>query len=155
MNKRLAASIAVAAALMVGTTGCTFTAPIATQKVYDPSDGVGTQVGELLVRNAILIGDDPETLNLVMTIVNQGQTDRRLAVQWSEGGQRVTEEVFVTANGRTAFGGPEQSQVIVTGSTTMIGGLVPIFFSYGTVPGVELLVPVLDGRLPEYELFVP
>ncbi len=50
---------------------------------------------------------------------------------------------------------PEQPQVLVTGSTDVIGRLVPLFLSYGTVPGVELLVPVLDGSLPEYEQLVP
>ncbi|MDO9590661.1 MAG: hypothetical protein Q7J04_05910 [Microcella sp.] len=155
MKNRLAASIALAAALLLATTGCTFGAEIATEKEYDPSDGVGTEVGELLVRNALLIGDDPETLNLVMTVVNPGTTDRRLSVQWSSGGERITEEAFVTANGRTAFGGPDQPQILVTGSTDIIGGLVPIFLSYGTAPGVEVLVPVLDGSLPEYELLVP
>ncbi len=155
MKSRLAASIALAAALLLATTGCTFGAQIATEKEYDPSDGVGTEVGELAVRNALLIGDDPETLNLVMTVVNSGETDRRLSVQWSSGGERITESVFVTANGRTALGGSEQPQILVTGSTNVIGGLVPVFLSYGSVPGVELLVPVLDGSLPEYELFVP
>ena len=155
MKSRLAASIALAAALLIGTTGCTFFSPIATQKVYDPSDGVGAEVGDLLIRNAMLIGDDPENLNLVVTIVNRSDSDRRLSVQWVAGGERITESMFVNANGRTAFGGPEQDQVLVTGSTNVIGGLVPLFFSYGTAPGVEVLVPVLDGSLPEYELLVP
>lgn len=155
MKTRLAASIALAAALLLTTSGCTFGAVIGTEKEYDPSDGVGTEVGELLVRNALLIGDDPETLNLVMTVVNPGISDRRLSVQWEAGGERVTEIAFVNANGRTAFGGPDQPQILVTGATDSIGGLVPIFLSYGTVPGVELLVPVLDGSLPEYELLVP
>lgn len=155
MKSRLAASIALAAALLIGTTGCTFFSPIATQKVYDPSDGVGAEVGDLLIRNAMLIGDDPDNLNLVVTIVNRSDSDRRLSVQWASGGERITESMFVNANGRTAFGGPDQDQVLVTGSTNVIGGLVPLFFSYGTAPGVEVLVPVLDGRLLEYELFVP
>lgn len=155
MKSRLAASIALAAALLIGTTGCTFFSPIATQKVYDPSDGVGAEVGDLLIRNAMLIGDDPENLSLVVTIVNRSDSDRRLSVQWVSGGERITESMFVNANGRTAFGGPDQDQVLVTGSTDVIGGLVPLFFSYGTAPGVEVLVPVLDGSLPEYELFVP
>ena len=155
MKSRLAASIALAAALLIGTTGCTFFSPIATPKVYDPSDGVGAEVGDLLIRNAMLIGDDPDNLNLVVTIVNRSDSDRRLSVQWASGGERITESMFVNANGRTAFGGPDQDQVLVTGSTNVIGGLVPLFFSYGTAPGVEVLVPVLDGRLLEYELFVP
>lgn len=155
MKNRLAASIALAAALLLATTGCTFGANIATEKEYDPSDGVGTEVGELLVRNALLIGDDPETLNLVVTVVNPSNVGKRLSIQWSDGSERVTEIVVISANGRTAFGGPGQDQILVTGSTDVIGGLVPIFLSYGTVPGVELLVPVLDGSLPEYELLVP
>lgn len=155
MKTRLAASIALCAALVMTATGCTFGAEIATQKDYDPSDGVGTEVGELLVRNALLIGDDPETLNLVMTVVNSGDSDKRLSVQWNAGGERVSEEVFVSADGRTAFGSADQAQILITASTDLIGGLVPIFFSYGNAPGVELLVPVLDGSLPEYELLVP
>ena len=155
MKNRLAASIALAAALLLATTGCTLGANIAPEKDYHPSDGVGTEVGELLVRNALLIGDDPETLNLVVTIVNPSSVGKRLSIQWSDGSERVTEIVVISANGRTAFGGPGQDQILVTGSTDVIGGLVPIFLSYGTVPGVELLVPVLDGSLPEYELLVP
>ncbi len=155
MKSRLAASIALAAALLLATTGCTFGSPIATEKEYDPSDGVGTEVGELAVRNALLIGDDPQTLNLVMTVVNPSDVGKRLSVQWTDGSERVTEVVLIPANGRTAFGGAEQPQILVTGSTDLIGGLVPLFLSYGTAPGVELLVPVLDGTLPEYELLVP
>lgn len=155
MKSRLAASLALAAALMVGATGCTFSAKIATEKEYNPSDGVGAQVGELAIRNALLIGETGDELNLVMTVVNSAETDRRLQVQWSAGSERISENVFVTANGRTVFGGPEQPQVIVTGSTDVIGGLVPIFFSYPGAAGVEVLVPVLDGALPEYELYIP
>ncbi len=155
MKSRVAASIALAAALMLGATGCTFSANIATEKPYDPSDGVGAEVGELSIRNALLIGDDPEELNLVMTVVSAADTDRRVTVQWEADGERVTEEIFVSANGRTAFGGPEQDQLLITGSGATIGGLVPVFFAYPGAEGVEVLIPVLDGSLPEYELYIP
>jgi hypothetical protein len=140
---------------MLGATGCTFSANIATEKPYDPSDGVGAEVGELSIRNALLIGDDPEELNLVMTVVSAADTDRRVTVQWEADGERVTEEIFVGANGRTAFGGPEQDQLLITGSGATIGGLVPVFFAYPGAEGVEVLIPVLDGSLPEYELYIP
>jgi len=155
VKSRVAASIALAAALMLGATGCTFSANIATEKPYDPSDGVGAEVGELSIRNALLIGDDPEELNLVMTVVSAADTDRRVTVQWEADGERVTEEIFVGANGRTAFGGPEQDQLLITGSGATIGGLVPVFFAYPGAEGVEVLIPVLDGSLPEYELYIP
>ena len=155
MKSRVAAAIALAAALMLGTTGCTFSSNIATQKPYDPSDGVGAEVGELSIRNALLIGEDPDELNLVMTVVSTADSDRRVTVQWQAGGERVTEEIFVNAGGRTAFGGPEQDQLLVTGTGATIGGLVPVFFAYPGAEGVEVLIPVLDASLPEYELYLP
>ena len=155
MKNRWASAVALTAALMLGVTGCTFSAEIATQKDYDPSDGVGADIGDLAIRNILLIGDDGDTLNLVMTVVSESDSSQRLDVQWEDGAERVTESVFVDADGLTAIGGPEQPQVLVTGAGGELGGLVPVYFSYGTEPGVEVLVPVLDGSLPEYTLFVP
>ena len=82
MKNRWAAATALAAALILGTTGCTFSAEIATQKDYDPSDGVSTEFGELSVYNAMLIGEDPEALNLVMTVFNPTDSVRRVEGQW-------------------------------------------------------------------------
>lgn len=155
MKNRLASAVALAAALMLGVTGCTFSAEIATQKDYDPSDGVGTEVGDLALRNILLVGDDGDVLNLVMTVASTSASSQRLTVQWEAGGERVSEDVFVDADGLTAIGGPEQPQILVTDAGGELGGLVPVFFSYGSEPGVEVLVPVLDGSLPEYTLFVP
>lgn len=156
MKSRLAASIALAAALMLATTGCTLSAEIATQKDYDPSDGVGAEIGELAVRNALLIGDTGDALNLVMTVVSAAEVDRLLTVQWLTDGERVSEDIVVTSGDRTRIGGPtDEVQIIVSISDVTIGGLVPLFFSYAGAEGVEVMVPVLDGSLPEYELFVP
>jgi hypothetical protein len=33
--------------------------------------------------------------------------------------------------------------------------MVPLYFQYGSAEGIVELVPVLDGRLPEYADFVP
>ncbi|MBX9718332.1 MAG: DNA modification methylase [Microbacteriaceae bacterium] len=156
MKSRLAASIALAAALIVGATGCTFSAEIATEKEYDPSDGVGAEVGELAIRNALLIGETGDELNLVMTVASAADVDRRLTVQWEAAGERVTEAIVVAAGDRTRVGGPDdENQIVITGSGATIGGLVPVFFAYNGAAGVEVLVPVLDGALPEYELYIP
>lgn len=156
MKSRLTASIALAAALMLGATGCTFSAEIATEKEYDPSDGVGAEVGELAIRNALLIGETNETLNLVMTIASSADVDRRLTVQWQADGERVSEAVVVPAGDRTRVGGPDdETQILITGAGATIGGLLPVFFAYTGAEGVEVLVPVLDGSLPEYELYIP
>lgn len=156
MKSRFAASIALAAALMVGATGCTFGANIATQKDYDPSDGVGAEVGELAIRNALLIGETADELNLVMTVASSADVDRRLTVQWEADGERVSEAIVIAAGERTRIGGPDdETQIVLSGSGATIGGLVPLFFAYTGAQGVEVLVPVLDGALPEYELYIP
>ena len=156
MKSRVGAAIALSAALLVGTTGCTFSAEIATEKEYDPSDGVGAEVGELAIRNALLIGETGDELNLVMTIASAADVDRRLTVQWEADGERVTEALVVAAGDRTRVGGPaDENQIIISGTGATIGGLVPVFFAYSGAEGVEVLVPVLDGALPEYELYIP
>lgn len=156
MKSRVAASIALAVALMLGATGCTFSAVIATEKDYDPSDGVGAEVGELAIRNALLIGETGDTLNLVLTIASSADVDRRLTVQWQADGERVSEALVVTAGDRTRIGGPnDETQILISGSDAKIGGLFPVFFAYSGAEGVEVMVPVLDGTLPEYELYIP
>ena len=156
MKSRVAASIALAAALLLGTTGCTFGANIATKKDYDPSDGVGTEVGELAIRNALLIGETGEALNFVMTIASSADVDRRLIVQWEADGERVSEAIVVAAGERTRVGGPDDEiQIVLEGTGATIGGLLPVFFVYTGVDGSELMIPVLDGALPEYELYIP
>jgi hypothetical protein len=156
VKSRVAASIALAAALLLGTTGCTFGANIATKKDYDPSDGVGTEVGELAIRNALLIGETGEALNFVMTIASSADVDRRLIVQWEADGERVSEAIVVAAGERTRVGGPDDEiQIVLEGTGATIGGLLPVFFVYTGVDGSELMIPVLDGALPEYELYIP
>jgi hypothetical protein len=156
VKSRVAASIALAAALLVGTTGCTFGANIATQEDYDPSDGVGVEVGELAIRNALLIGETGDELNLVMTVASSADVNRRLIVQWEAEGERVSEAIVVQAGERTRVGGPDDEiQIVLEGTGATIGGLVPVFFSYTGVEGAEIAVPVLDGALPEYELYIP
>ena len=83
MKSRVAASIALAAALLIGTTGCTFGANIATQEDYDPSDGVGTEVGALAIRNALLIGETGDELNIVMTVASSADSDLAGGMLWS------------------------------------------------------------------------
>src|ERR1700710_1284550 len=72
VKARVAASVALALAVAFGTAGCGFVAPQATTKHYDASDGVGGTVGQIDVRNAMIITDasDGTVGNLVVTLVN-------------------------------------------------------------------------------------
>ncbi len=85
MRRRLLAPLALAFSVALGATGCTLTADIATEKDYDPSDGVGTEIGDLALRNIMLITNETGDANLVMTVVNSGGEDVSLRVQYSDG----------------------------------------------------------------------
>ena len=125
----------------------------ATTEHYDPSDGVSADVGDLDLRNILVVSEDGEDGNLVMTVVNTGDEDAELGVQVGEGGGQ-TLIVEVEAGATVSLGGDEEP-LLLEGIDTQPGSLVPIFFQYGSAEGIEKLVPVLDGRLPEYSDLTP
>ena len=45
--------------------------------------------------------------------------------------------------------------VLLEGIDTQPGGLVDLYFQYGSAEGIELGVPVLDSSLPEYADLAP
>ena len=90
-----------------------------------------------------------------MTVFNPTDSVRRVEVQWFVDGERVTESIFAEASGLTSVGGPDQPSLLVTGLDTVIGGLVPLYFSTNTGSVSELLVPTLRGDLEEYDEYAP
>jgi hypothetical protein len=125
-------------------------------KNYDPSDGVGTEIGELALRNIMLITNDAGEGNLVMTVVNSGGNDVSLNVQYTDGGSQINKTIDVPSEpALMQVGDGPGAAVLFSGSDVIPGGLTPIYFQYAENPGELVLVPVLDGTLPEYELLVP
>jgi hypothetical protein len=156
VRRRFFAPLVLAAAVITGTTGCTLSAEIATMKEYDPSDGVGADIGDLALRNILLISNDAGEANLVMTVVNTSGENITLNVQFDRGSARVTESLELPAvPERTRIGDDPSAGILMSGPELIVGGLFPVYFEYGSVPGELVFVPVLDGTLPEYELLVP
>jgi hypothetical protein len=153
VKARLAASAVLAVGLVLGASGCSMLTYQATTEHYDPSDGVSADVGDLDLRNILVVSEDGEDGNLVMTVVNTGDEDAELGVQVGEGGGQ-TLIVEVEAGATVSLGGDEEP-LLLEGIDTEPGSLVPIFFQYGSAEGIEKLVPVLDGRLPEYADLTP
>jgi len=156
VRRRLFAPLALAFSAVLGTTGCTLNAEIATMKDYDPSDGVGTEVGELALRNIMLIINSAGDANLVMTVVNTGGEDVSLGVQHTDGSREINETLDIAGTpALTRIGDDPAEGIVLSGSEVVPGGLAPIYFQYADNPGELVMVPVLDGTLPEYELLVP
>ncbi|MFC6357023.1 hypothetical protein [Luethyella okanaganae] len=155
MRARIAASVILAAGILLGTSACNLVAPQATTKHYDASDGVSADIGDLDVRNAILISETGTDGNLVVTVVNKAGTAARLAVQFESKGKKITQHVVLAGDSTTVLGEPDGEVVILRGIDSIPGSLVPVFFQYGEASGKELLIPVLDGGLPEYSELLP
>lgn len=156
MRRRTIAPFALAASLLAGATGCTLSAEIATKKTYEASDGVGAVMGNVALRNVLLISNDQGEANLVMTVVNSSEADVSLLVQYGDGVSRTTQALPIAALPQRTRVGEDGTLALVMASDNLTAGAVfPVYFQYGDVPGELLFVPILDGTLPEYELYVP
>jgi hypothetical protein len=161
VRSRVAVSAILAAGVLLGSSGCAFFSPVATQLHYDPSDGTSTTVGDIKVRNAIAITEDGETVNLVMAVINSGDETAIVRFQYGFEGTEPTDTdlgivVPLEAGETISFGnGGESTDAILEDAGVELGGLMPVFVQYGEETGKTMLVPVLDGSLPGYEDLVP
>jgi len=115
---------------------------------------VSGSVGDVDVRNAILISDNGKTGNLVVTLVNNGDKPHRVQVQHGTS-KKADAYVTVEAGQVKQVGSDSAHQVQLTGIDTKAGALYPVYFQYGTETGVRLLVPVLTNAMSEYHTYTP
>ncbi|WP_445444394.1 hypothetical protein [Clavibacter sp. km3a] len=159
MRARTASSIVLAALIAVGTSSCTFITPQATQISYFPSDGFDATVGDLEVRNAILLsdGDSAGGASLVVTLVNNSGGSQRVAFQHelSAGSADRETRTVTAAPGLTKFGAEDSQRIVFDSVDPTPGSLTKIYIQYGDAEGVEMDVPVLNGDQETYTNLVP
>lgn len=153
MKARLAASAALALGIAIGGSGCAMITYQATTEEYDPSDGVSADLGTIDLRNVLVVSEDGEQGNLVASIINTGEDDATLEIEVVDSGDSF--EVDVDAGETVSLGAADEDPLLIENLGAEVGGLVSIYFQHGTEEGLEVQVPVLDGRLPEYEDLVP
>jgi len=153
---RIAASIVLAASVALGVAGCDFIAPQATTKHYDASDGVGGNVGDISVRNALLITDSKGgPANLVTTLINTGDKSHRLLIESSQDGSKGGQYVTVEPGQSLKVGVSKHPRVVFRSIDATPGALHRVYFQYGSETGLQLLVPVLTGTLDSYSTLTP
>lgn len=165
VKTRLFSSLALAAVLATGLTGCGLTAPIATLEQYAPSDGIDANVAAVEVRNLMLItGAEGREFNVVFTAVNTTQKSERLGIDFvGANGSAKASAQFEVKPGSNLFGELDGEHSIVSMNGVRPGSMVKAFLQ--TQGGdVEVNVPVIDGTLkdeggvyafPEYRRLVP
>lgn len=154
MKARIAASV-LAIGLAVGLSGCGMVTPVATNIQYNASDGVSANLGEIAIRNAMVITADSaegsDNGNLVFTAVNPTGVTAEVKVQYMSKLVRKTVVVEVPEYSTLALGIGKNEPIALTGIDTPAGGNMEIFFQAGSAEGKTVLVPVLDTTLIEYQ----
>lgn len=157
MKARLAASIALSAALLVGTSACTLISVNGTLKPYQPSDGVGATIGDVQVRNMLGLSDDGADVALVFSIINTSSSDETVTIQFTDGdGDKHDVDVDVPSRATVAVGNSADDQLVLRGADVTVGSLIPVYlFVKGDETGKGLQIPVLDGTQLEYSDLLP
>ena len=153
MKARLAASAALALGIAIGGSGCAMITYQATTEKYDASDGISADLGAIELRNVLVVSDDGREGNLVAAIVNTGEDDATVEFEVVDSGEQF--QVDVEAGKVVSLGAGDEDPLLIEDLDAEVGGLVSIYVTHDDAEGQELQVPVLDGRLPEYEDLVP
>ncbi len=156
MKVRVVVAAALAAGVALGTSGCNLIQPQATRTAYDASDGVGLNVGDLSLRNLMIISDNGETGNFLLSAVNSTGEEINLGIGFVSGGQIVSGVVAVPSNDKipTSWGAHEEDRILLGGMNVQPGGLLEVAFQAGN-DVKTVLVPVLTQAQPEYEGLAP
>ncbi len=156
-TRRIASSLALAAVVALGATGCGLVAAQGTTVPYAPSDGIDVSLNGVDVRNMLLVADESgENFNVVFTAVNNATEAALLRVTFvAEDGAEASAD-FQIEPGLTAFGDPEGETMLTLVSipNLMAGATIETYFEVAGGGEVKRQVPVLDGTLAEYQAYV-
>ncbi|WP_380165250.1 hypothetical protein [Jannaschia sp. R86511] len=144
---------AVAAGLLLG--GCSFTSRDLTLEPYAPSDGLQTDLGDVLVRNVLVVSEGDGAPGVVSgALVNRGEEDA--TVQVEVGGTLA--EVDVAA-GETVFLGafaePDGVLVVVDAVDPIAGDVIDVVFTDPAQDSATLAVVVALPEGPYAEITPP
>jgi hypothetical protein len=154
---RFIASLAIGAALVVGTTGCSMISSQATTIQYSAAEGVNVHgSGPLEVRNALIVAnEDGSEGNFVAAIVNQTDDQQTLHIEFGAGDDVIEKQIRVPANSVLSLGTEDTEPLLIKDLNTLPGADIPGYFQSGDAEGVLVSVPVLDGGLAYLAPLVP
>jgi hypothetical protein len=149
--------VVLAGALLAGTAGCTFISQQATLIHYDPSDGVGVNLGDLKLRNVIALSDeDGKLFSLLVTFINTGSKNATVSLQYQSNDTKTTIHKLIAPGKTLSFGTQAgQAQIIIENPGVAAGALYPVYVQTGDAPGKQILVPVLTTGLAQYSTLKP
>ncbi|ROS77374.1 hypothetical protein EDF24_0128 [Curtobacterium sp. PhB130] len=176
MRARVLVSVAVAATIALGATGCEFISPAQTKEIKQITDGVNVTTGKIDVRNALIISDGKDDdARFVGTLINNSGIGRTVTIEVGDASDTVrvpaNTHVDLGANSPSDSSSAESSvqsgaetqgtsagtsdEVVFAGADIAPGSLVKVYFSYPGAEGVSASVPVLTSAQEEYQTLAP
>lgn len=157
MKVRVFVAAAIAAGVVLGTSGCNLIQPQATRTAYDPSDGVGLDLGTVDLENLIVITDNGEDGNLLLSVANDTGKEVTLHLGFITEASMAEGTVQVPSDphGPTSWGADKEERIVLGGINTQPGGLLQMAFAADNGEIKTILVPVLNSDLPEYAGLAP
>lgn len=157
MKARILTAAGIAAAVIIGSTGCTFISRQATTIQYDAADQVSAHLGDVQLRGLLVIADEEGNGQLLLVAVNDSATTRTLSIQYTlDDGTRTAQTLTLAPHQTTSYGfGDSGDQLLLTGVTATLGTNLEIYFQAGDVSGVMKHVPVLGTDWEQYADLAP
>jgi hypothetical protein len=159
MLMRKLSVVAVSAALLLGTAGCSFTSNVATKKVYAASDGNQTDDGHVHARNVLILSDGKNAY-LIGSITNDGDTPVSAIISVTAGATAPATTFEVAAQSKVDFGYPaalgfvgSQPGIKLEGTLPAVGTNVEVTLDESATS--QMAVQVLDGTIPTYADLMP
>lgn len=125
----------------------------ATLKHYNATDGVAANIGDLHVRNLLVITNEVGDAAVVGNVVNNGSSLEFLTIE-VRGATALSTETGAYP-GNTKLGIADDNPVVFYGAGVVAGEYVDVYLQYGDHEGQLVSVPVLDGTDPLYAPYVP
>jgi hypothetical protein len=144
--RRRVSALAAGVALAAVTAGCQVNSPVQTDQPYIPADGVPADIGQLAVRDLVLVGDGKGQTVVSGSAINLGadQMTVRFVPQATEGSSTAP-------SGSEVELGPREQVDLATkglelsGVSSKPGTLVPVSITSSTGGTTVVQVPVLPA----------
>jgi hypothetical protein len=146
--RRRVSALAAGVALAAVTAGCQVNSPQQTQVAYVPADGVPADVGQLAVRNLVLVGQGDGPAVVTGSAINLGTDPMTVKFQ-----PQPAQGAATAPSGSEVSLGPREQVDLATkgleisGVTAKPGTLIPVTITSSTGGTTVAQVPVLPPNL--------
>ena len=158
MRARILTAAGIAAAVILGSTGCTFLSRQATTISYDAADQVSVNLGDVQLRGLLVLGEEgSDAVQLTLVAINDSDVEVTLHYSYDDtDGGNVDKTLVLQPNSTQRYGFGDHEQILLDNAAFTIGGNIEIYFQAGSAAGVLKAVPVLNSAdWHQYEDLAP